>query len=88
MHLSTSSSPYTEISDFDLADPTVHLLHFFALVNSNFKRFSIFILIVRNRDFNGKIAPKSFSKWLFKYSENSSLEYKQDIEKLLESEDV
>ena len=32
---------------------------------SNFKRFTIFILIVRNKDFDGKIGSKSFSKWLF-----------------------
>ena len=69
---------------------------------SNSKKLSIFILIVKNRDFNRKIASKSFSKWLSKYShhlfwisrqpkidsENGSLECKQDIEKLLESEDV
>ena len=69
---------------------------------SNSKRLSIFILIVRNRYFDVKVAPKSFSKWLSKYShhlfrisrqpkidrENGSLECKQDIKKLLESEDV
>ena len=35
---------------------------------SNSKRLSIFILIVRNRYLDVKVAPKSFSKWLSKYS--------------------
>ena len=64
---------------------------------SNFKRHSISITIVRNRDFGRKILSKSFSKWLSKYShhlfriyhqpkidsENGSLKCKQDIERLL-----
>ena len=29
---------------------------------------TIFILIVRNRDFDGNIAFKNFSKWLFEYN--------------------
>ena len=77
-------------------------LHQLSVHKSNFKKLYIFILIVRNIDFNGKIASNSFSKWLSKYnhylfrisrqpkidSKNSSLECKQDIEKLLENEDV
>ena len=34
---------------------------------SNSKRLSRFILVFRNRDFDRKIASKSFSKWLSKY---------------------
>ena len=69
---------------------------------SNSKRLSISIPIVRNGNFDRKISSKSFSKWLSKYShhlfrisrqpkidsENGSLGCKQDIEKLLESERI
>ena len=68
-------------------------------LQSNSKRLSISIPIVRNRDFDRKISSKSFSKSLSKYShnlfwisrqskidsENGSLKFNQDIEKLLES---
>ena len=67
-YLQTSVLQFSSLPCFCELSISFQFLLLFSLHKGNFKRLSIFILIVKNREFDGKIPSKSFSKCLFKYS--------------------